>query len=159
MTARERPPWLALLAPLPADAVPERKPVASAEQIAHGTAGPIAGWESLSINLSDLDAGLRNVHLTLDASGTVIAGGDHVMFIRETTPDGSEVTRSEHESIGGRFETDGAFNGTRWHSRLISKPGSDEEAESQSTSFAPVAEEVSALRALVAEVMRRAHRR
>ena len=154
----DTPPWLALLAPLPADAAPERKPVASAEQIAQGTAGPIAGWENVSVNLSDPALGLRHLQLTLDASGTLIAAGDHVMLVRETTPDGSEVTLSEHESVGGRFEADGSFNGTRWHSRLITVPGSDDDPESHATSSVASIADAAALRALAAEILSRANR-
>ena len=154
----ERPSWLALLAPIPADVVPERKPVASAEQIAQGTAGPIAGWENVSVNLSDPDVGLRHLQLTLDASGTLIAAGDHVMLIRETTPDGSEVTLSEHESIGGRYEADGSFNGTRWHNRLITTPGSDDDPEHHATSSIPPTEDAAALRALAGETLSRVNR-
>ena len=154
----ETPRWLALLAPLPADVMPERKPVASAEQIAQGTAGPIAGWENVSINLSDPGLGLRHLQLTLDASGALIAAGDHVMLIRETTPDGSEVTLSDHESVGGRYEADGSFNGTRWHSRLITIPGSDDDPESHATSSIPSAEDVAALRALAGEMLSRVNR-
>ena len=154
----ERPSWLALLSPIPADVVPERKPVASAEQIAQGTAGPIAGWENVTVNLSDPDVGLRHLQLTLDASGTLIAAGDHVMLIRETTPDGSEVTRSDHESIGGRYEADGSFNGTRWHSLLITIPGSDDDPESRATSSIPSAADDAALRALAGEMLSRVNR-
>ena len=153
----ERPSWLALLAPIPAGVVPERKPVASAEQIAQGTAGPIAGWENVSVNLSDPDVGLRHVQLTLDASGTLIAAGDHVMLILETTADGAEVTLSEHVSVGGRYEPDGSFNGTRWHNRLTTVPGSDEDSQSQATPAIPSAAEVAALRALAAEILSRAN--
>src|SRR6476469_1626341 len=90
------PLWLSLLAPLPHDVVPQRKPVASAQQLADGTAGPIAGWQSVTVNLSEPDFGLRHVQITLDEQGRLLAGGDFVMFVRETTPDDDEssVTRS-----------------------------------------------------------------
>ena len=154
----ERPSWLALLAPIPADVVPERKPVASAGQIAQGAAGPIAGWENVSVNLSHPGLGLRHLQLTLDASGTLIAAGDHVMLIRETTPDGAEVMLSEHESIGGRYEADGSFNGTRWHNRLITIAGSDDHSESEATSAVPSAGDAAALRQLADEILSRANR-
>ena len=63
------PDWLSLLAPLPARGLINRKPVASAEQIEKGTAGPIAGWQSLTVMLSEPEYGLRHVHITLDAAG------------------------------------------------------------------------------------------
>ena len=112
MALPERPDWLALLAPLPVDVKPERKPVASAEQLASGTAGPIAGWQSITVNLSEPDYGLRHVQITLDEQGQLLSGGDHVMFVREITPDGNEATLTDHESVGGRFEQDGSFRGT-----------------------------------------------
>ena len=149
---------MALLAPLPADVTPVRKPVASAEQIAQGTAAPIAGWESVSVNLSAPAIGLRHFHVTVDASGSVIAAGDHVMFIRETAADGCEVTLSDHESVGGRFETDGSFNGTRWHTRLTQRPGRDDDPDSQATSSTPSTDDVAALRGLVAQILSRANR-
>ena len=95
------PPWLSLLAPLPHDVVPQCKPVASAQQLANGTAGPIAGWQSIMVNLSEPDFGLRHIQITLDEQGRLLAGGDHVMFVRETTPEGGEATVTDHESIGG----------------------------------------------------------
>lgn len=82
------PSWLSLLSPLPGHAVVEKKPVASAEQLANNAAGPIAGWQSVTINLSEPAYGLRHVLITLDEHGDLLAGGDHVMFVRDTTPDG-----------------------------------------------------------------------
>src|SRR5262245_23999002 len=107
------PSWLSVLAPIPADAVAQRKPVASAEQIETGTAGPIAGWRTVTGYLSAPVYGLRHVLVTLDESGSLLAAGDSVMFVRETSADG-EATLTEHESIGGRFEKDGSFRGTHW---------------------------------------------
>jgi hypothetical protein len=49
---RGAPTWPALLAALPDDAVPERKPVASTELIASGKADAIIGWDRITINLS-----------------------------------------------------------------------------------------------------------
>ena len=54
------PPWLSLLAPLPHDVVPQRKPVASAQQLANGTAGPIAGWQSIT----PLRRGAQRIRIT-----------------------------------------------------------------------------------------------
>lgn len=83
---------------------------------------------------------------------------DRPAWLALLAPLPADVALSEHERIGGRFEADGVFNGTCWHNRLISVPGSDAEPQTQSTSSIPVAAQVSALRELVAEVMRRAHR-
>ena len=68
----DQPAWLELLAPIPADANRERKPVASAEQLEQGTAGPIAGWQSITVNLSEPDHGLRHVQITLDENGQLL---------------------------------------------------------------------------------------
>ena len=53
------PLWLSLLSPLPPEAMAQRKPVASAAQLEEGTAGPIAGWQSVTVNLSEPEYGLR----------------------------------------------------------------------------------------------------
>ena len=149
------PEWLSLLSPIPADVVPERKPVASAEQRARGTAGAIARWHSVMIHLSDLLAGSRHVLVTLDDTGRILSAGDHVMFIRQVSPDGI-VRVSEHESIGGRYEPDGSFHGTRWHTRMVAVPESDDEdAHIKSTSSPPSDQEIDMLNKLIADVMSR----
>lgn len=152
-----QPAWLALLVSLPADVKPLRKPVATAEQIATGTAGPIAGWQSITVNLSEPDYGLRHVQITLDENGQLLSGGDHVMFVRETTPDGGEATLTDHESVGGRFETDGSFRGTYWKMTLESVPGGDEDTSKarSSESRPPSTDEVDALRRIIADVLSR----
>jgi hypothetical protein len=150
------PEWLSLLAPLPNDVVPQRKPVASAQQLADGTAGPIAGWQSITVNLSEPDFGLRHVQVTLDEHGRLLAGGDHVMFVRETTPDGSEATLTDHESIGGRFEEDGSFLGTHWKATLENSAADDESSVARSSAHRrPSEEEVAALRRIIDEVLNR----
>ena len=153
----DSPGWLALLVPLPPDVKPERVPVASAEQLAQGTAGPIAGWQSVRVNLSEPAHGLRHVQITLDERGQLLSGGDHVMFVRETTPDSCEATLTEHESIGGRFEPDGSFRGTYWKMTLESSPDGDEDASvtRSSENRQPSADEVVALRRLIADVLSR----
>jgi hypothetical protein len=92
------PAWLSLLSPLPPDAKVERVPVASAEQIASGSANAIAGWHSIRVHLSEPDFGLRHVLITLDQDDRLLSGGEHVMIVLETTPDGSEATLTEHET-------------------------------------------------------------
>jgi hypothetical protein len=146
--------WLKLLSPLPADARVETKPVASAGQIAQGTAGPIAGWKNVTVHLSEPAIGLRNVHVTLDAEGTLLSGGDMVMFVRETSSDRA-VTLSDHESIGGRFETDGSFQGTCWQMRLRALPDSDDSECVSSESSTPSGDQIAALRQLIADVLGR----
>ena len=152
-----RPDWLALLAPLPAGVTPARKPVPSAEQLASGTAGPIAGWHSISLHLSDPDTGSRHLLVTIDEHGRVLSAGDHVMFVRATTPDGT-VTVSDHESIGGRYDDDGGFFGTRWANRLECEPGEDEGKPTRSAKSEPSDHEVALLNGLVTELMRRSPR-
>ena len=155
----ESPQWLSLLVPLPPDVKPQRKPVASAEQIAQGTAGPIAGWQSITVNLSAPVYGLRHVQITLDERGQLLAGGDHVMFVRETNPlDDCEATLTEHESVGGRFETDGSFRGTYWKTILESPPGDDnDKSVTRSAEHRPpTADEVAALRRIIEDVLSRA---
>ena len=148
------PDWLRLLAPLPDSAVPERRPVASAEQIATGTAGPIAGWESVALHLSAGDAGLRHVLITLDSEGKLLSGGDTVLFQRQEQRGDVLLTIYDQDSIGGRFDADGVFHGTRWrtHTEQI---GEDDEGTMTSTPSPPSAEEAAALRRLVDDVLRR----
>ena len=150
------PPWLSLLAPLPHDVVPQRKPVASAQQLADGTAGPIAGWHSITVNLSEPDFGLRHVQITLDEQGQLLAGGDFVMFVRETTPDGGEATVTDHESIGGRFEEDGDFRGTHWKATLETSADDDENSVTRSAQHRrPSPEEIAELRRIIDDVLNR----
>ncbi len=152
------PAWLGLLVPLPSNVTPERKPVASAEQLANGTAGPIAGWQSITVNLSEPDYGLRHVQVTLDENGQLLSGSDHVMFVRDTTPDGSDATLTDHESVGGRFEQDGSFRGTYWKMTLESQPDGDEDQSvtRSAANRAPSADEIAALRQIIADVLARA---
>ena len=150
------PAWLALLAPLPDDAVIDRKPVASAELIASGQADAVAGWESLTVHLSDASLGLRHVLLTLDADGTLVSGGDGVLFHRQEQRGADLWNIYDHENIGGRFETDGSFRGTRWHTHT-EQPGDDEDsAVSSSHPSTPSPEDVERLGALAAWVIQRA---
>lgn len=152
------PSWLALLAPLPADVVPERKPVASAEQLENGTAGPIAGWQSVTVNLSTPE-GSRHILITIDASNTLLSAGDHVLFVREPAlRDGITVAIYDHESVGGRYADDGSFHGTRWRMRTEQVVDSDDEGQTTSTPSAPSEDDIASLNRLVADVMRRARR-
>ena len=150
------PAWLALLAPLPEDVVVERKSVASAELIASGKADAIAGLDSITVNLSDPAHGLRHVLITLDGAGTLISGGDAVLFHREEQRDGELWNIYDHENVGGRFETDGSFRGTRWHSRTEHLGDDDDPKASSSTPSPPSEDDVIRLRALVAWVLERA---
>ncbi|HEX6162000.1 MAG TPA: hypothetical protein VFZ31_01455 [Vicinamibacterales bacterium] len=147
------PDWLALLSAIPPGVTPERKPVASAEMLANGTAGPIAGWQSIAVHLSD-ERGSRHVLITIDEHGKLLSAGDHVMRIRETTAEGL-VTVSDHESVGGRYDDQGGFFGTRWANRLECKSGEDDSTMTSSAKSAPSESDVAALNALVADLLRR----
>ena len=153
------PAWLALLAPLPDDVVVERRPVASPQLVAAGKAEAIAGWDSLTVNLSDSASGLRHVMITLDERGTVISGGDGVLRHRAEQR-GSEVWNIyDHQNIGGRFDADGAFHGTCWQTHNEHRGDDDVPASSSSTPSAPTAEEIDKLRALVKWMLQRAPER
>lgn len=142
--------WHALLGPLPPDAIPRRQPVASPEVLATAEGAAIAGWEQLLVDLSAGSAGVRIVLVVLDATGRPISASDHVVF-RSVA---GAIVEMRQESVGGRFEPDGSFRGTRW---LITgpEPADGEEPQWNSLPMPPSAEDVEGLAALVAEVVRR----
>lgn len=150
------PPWLALFAPLPDNAVIERRPVASPELVASGEADAIAGWESITVNLSDVAAGMRNVMITLDGRGRLLSAGDNVLLQRVEHRGPHKITIYNQENVGGRFEEDGTFRGTRWQTRTEQIDDDDEHAHSTALPSPPSAADVTALRALIDDVMRRA---
>ena len=63
-------------------------------------------------------------------------------------------SRPRQESLGGRFERDGTFRGTRWRTVGLELPEGEEPAW-DSTPAEPSADDVSALRELVSELVRR----
>ncbi len=151
-----RPTWHQLLAPLPADAIPQRGPVASPEVLAGPNGWAIAGWEQLTLNLSAGAVGLRTILVVLDAGGTPISANDAVFY--RLDPSGAPAAEWDgpallhQDSIGGRFESDGRFGGTRWQSQAaVSSP--DEEPKWEFTRLAPTEEDLAALRLLVAEMV------
>ena len=150
----DRPQWLALLGALPAGVKPERKPVASAEQLANGTAGPIADWVSVTMHLS-APQGSRHVMVTLDGAGKTLSAGDHVMLVSRLARDGKTFNVYEHRSVGGRYGDDGAFHGTSWITRMEQEEGSDAVGASTSTPSQPSDADIAALNRIVAEVMAR----
>lgn len=153
-----RPPWHHLLAPLPPDSMPQRRPVAPPEVLAGPDGWAIAGWEQLVLCLSAGTFGLRTVLVVLDASGTPISASDGILHSMDPSGapalDGDGPALIHQDSIGGRFETDGSFGGTRWHTEAVVS-GRDEEPRWESTRMEPSADDVAALRLLVAEIMRR----
>ena len=148
------PAWHRLLGPLPPDAVPVRQPVASAE---------VPGWDQLVVHLSAGGAGLRNILVVLDSDGTLLSASDAVLYrTRPNASPGSGTGRDASTilqmSVGGRFEPDGSFHGTRWHSVALER-GGEEELEWESTPSSPSEEDVEGLRNLVAELIERQPRK
>jgi hypothetical protein len=150
------PKWLELFAPLPDTAVFERKPVASTELLRSGKADAIAGWESITVNLSDVAAGMRHVMVTLDGDGKLLSASDLVLIHRTEPRDRHIVTIYNQENVGGRFDEDGAFHGSRWQTRTEQIDEDDEQALTTSLPSPPSASDVTSLRALVEDVIRRA---
>ena len=150
-SAGARESWHRLLAPIPAGAVPERKPVAPPEVLALPHGGAVAGWENVTLMLTDTAAGLRHLLVVLDQTGRPISAADHV-FYRAVSAEGPVQIRQE--SIGGRLEPDGRFLGTYW---LVTgpEPADDEPPQWEMTPRAPTESEAAALKALVAELVGR----
>jgi hypothetical protein len=155
--SRTPAPWLSLLAPLPADVVPHRAPVAAPGTPQAAPDSPIAGWQSLIVDRSDLPFGGRVVHVTLDAAGVPISASDHV-YLRDvdaTSQAPADPVQMRQLSVGGRIEADGTFRGTHW-TTAGPEPADDEEPQWQMTPRPPTEREIAALMALVHEVMARA---
>jgi hypothetical protein len=153
------PPWHSLLGPLPPDVVPTRQPVASPEVLQGPTGWAIAGWEQLTVNLSAGAAGLRSILVVLDGEGRLLSASDAVLY--RTAQDGGRNPPPADTpatilqiSVGGRFEPDGSFHGTRWHSVAVQR-NVEEDPEWESTPSSPSEDDVEALREVVAEVIGR----
>lgn len=123
--------------------------MASPELVQSGRAGAVAGWEDLMVEMSAGVDGLRIVQVLLDGERRLLGASDHVLF-RDTAV---EPVRIRQESLGGRFEPDGAFTGTFWTAEGP-EPGEDA-SKWQMSPRAPSEVEVAGLRVLVAEVVRR----
>lgn len=141
-----RPAWHVLLGPLPPDAVPRRQPVGAPEIPATGGDAAIAGWEQLVLDLSAGAAGLRVIHVLVDGDGRLLSASDMVLYR-------SADAEIRQESVGGRFEADGSFRGARWLT-VGPEPEGDAPAAWTSTPSDPTAADVTALGALVAEMLR-----
>ena len=146
--------WHALLAPLPGEAAPTRKPVGSPDVLASPEGAAIAGWEQLTLHLAAGQAGLRFLLVVLDASARPVAASDHVLFwsAGERPSDPRQIRQ---ESIGGQLGEDGSFSGTCWLT-TGPEPENDDPPQWESTSRQPTAAEAAALLALVAELVARA---
>ena len=123
------------------------------EILARPEGAALAGWQQLVVHLSDAYNGSRTVLVVVDASGVPISANDGAFFRIPGAP-----PQLRHESIGGRFETDGTFRGARWLS-VGDDPGDDEPAKLQSAPTAPAPDEIAGLRAVVDEMLRRDARR
>ena len=130
----------------------------SAELLASGKADPIVDWDSISVHLSDPATGLRHVLITLDGNDTLLSASDVVLFQREEQRGSVVVTIYDQETVGGRFEEDGSFRGTRWITHTEQIGDDDEHAQTTSPSQ-PSDQDVASLRALVHAVIERAPRR
>jgi hypothetical protein len=132
--------------------------VGSPEVLAAPEGAAIAGWEQLTLLLSAGPAGLRAILVVLDEAGQVISASDMVLYRSAPSPvtDSPEPSSAfmRQQSIGGRFEPDGTFQGTSWQTEGP-EPVEDEAPNWVSTPSEPTEEDVAALRTLVAEVMRR----
>jgi hypothetical protein len=147
------PSWLALFAPLPEGAVIGRQPVASDELIASGKADPIADWDSISVHLSDPATGLRHVLITLDGNDRLLSASDAVLLQRDEQRGSVVVTIYDQETVGGRFEEDGSFRGTRWITHTEQSGDDDDRAQTTSLPSEPSDQDVASLRALVHAVI------
>jgi|tagenome__1003787_1003787.scaffolds.fasta_scaffold20943448_3 hypothetical protein len=149
--------WHSLLGPLPPDAVPIRKPVAPPGMIPDPEVSPVAAWEQLILHLSAGNAGSRTIQVVLDGSGTLLSAGDGVLYRsglqNPAPPPVNEPALIQQESLGGRFEPDGSFHGTRWRSVAIDR--GEEELDWEMARSEPSIDDVSGLRAVVEEVIRR----
>jgi hypothetical protein len=145
-----RPDWQALFAPLPDDAEVRVRPVLSAELAGKPEAAAIAGWESVTVDLSAGAAGSRHVMVTLDANGVPISASDWVLYAS------GEPREYVHENVGGRIERDGTFRGTRWRTVMAEVPDSDEPLPRETTRSDPTPEDVAGLMRVVRELLARA---
>ena len=150
-----RPAWHTLLAALPPEAMPVRKPIGSPEVLGQASGAAIAGWQNLSLNLSAGTFGLRHLLIVLDATGRAIAASDHVFIHWQNPSDPSGPWLMRQESIGGRLEEDGRVLGTCW-TVTGPEPREDEPPAWESTPRQPTDDEAAALKRLVAEIVMRA---
>jgi hypothetical protein len=98
--------------------------------------------------------------VVLDGGGTLLSGCDNVLYrsgLDGGLPpeDADAPCLVRQESVGGRFEPDGSFRGTRWLMEA-EDPGGADELEWKATRSEPSREDVEGLRRVVAELIRRA---
>lgn len=144
--------WHVLFAPLPPDAVPRRQPVAPLEVLATPEGAAVAGWENIIVDLSAGAAGMRVAMVLLDAAGQPLSAGDEVLYRSETAPG---VVEYYQESVGGRFEPDGTFRGTRWRTITVERGDDEDDRETNATPSPPTDADVAGIKAVVADLLRR----
>jgi len=127
-----------------------RRPVLSAELAARPESAAIAGWESVTMDLSAGAAGSRHVMVTLDADGVPISASDWVLYCSGEPPE------YVHENVGGRIEPDGSFRGTRWRTVMVEAPDSDEPLPREAVRSDPTPDDVAGLMRVVNELLGRA---
>ena len=152
--------WHVLFGPLPAGAVQTRQPVASPEVLASPTGWAVAGWEQIALHLFAGSAGSRSCLVVLDGSGTLLSGSDSVLYRMGLDggppPEDSDAPcLIQQDNVGGRFEPDGSFRGTRWRS-VAEDPGGVDELEWEMARSEPSSTDIEGLRRVVAELIRRA---
>jgi hypothetical protein len=151
------PFWHALLGPLPANATPRREPVTPPAMRDDPAMAAVAGWEQLVLHISAGPAGSRTILVVLDAGGALLSAGDAVLYRsglnQPAPPPDGQPALIRQENVGGRFEPDGSFHGTRWQSVAIDR--GEEELDWESTPSQPSIDDVARLRQVVAEVIRR----
>jgi hypothetical protein len=126
------------------------RPVLSSELAGKPESAAIAGWESVTVELSAGAAGSRHVTVTLDADGVPISASDWVLY------SSGEPREYMHENVGGRIEPDGTFRGTRWRTVMVEVPDSDEPQPRETVRLDPSPEDVQGLMRVVRELLRRA---
>jgi hypothetical protein len=135
--------------------------VAPPEILARPEGAAIAGWQQLVLHLSDVPGGSRTVLVLLDADGRPMSASDGVLYRIElpegTADDPRPAVRFEMENVGGRLEPDGRFLGTRWRTVSLQHDEDDENAtQLESLPSAPSEADIAAIKALIAEMLRRA---
>lgn len=126
------------------------RPVLSAELAAKPESAAIAGWQSVTMDLSAGAAGSRHVMVTLDAHGVPISASDWVLCSSD------EPREYVHENVGGRIEPDGSFRGTRWRTVMVEVPDSDEPLPRETVRSDPTPDDIAGLMRVVNELLRHA---
>jgi hypothetical protein len=144
--------WHNLLAAIPKDVRINRRSVLSPALAKDPSSAPIADWETLAIELTDGNFGLRHLMVTVDGRGRAISASDLVLF-RRGLDDGRVEVRTE--SIGGRIAADGRFFGTRWTATGFESRGVDADSGIESTPSTPSDADVDKLLSLVKEMLKR----